>query len=494
MNIDPTPTAAARPRRRSARGRPLLWVGAVFAVCGVVGLFAVQAWLESYLKSDAFRLKAESAIGKALHAKAQLLPLQRQASVVSTEALALEGGTGAVFRSAKLQGVRAELDLSALWQRTWRVQHLDMQRLELALNPAAGSPPVAGVGAGAQAQPAAAEGSASATSLPEGSAAGSPPVAGAEGQGWLVRLLPNRTHLAAIRTDRASVTRGALQLLNARLSASPASAGWDLVLENGELRHPALPGIDLAEARLNVRPGQGALRRGRLLVKAGGQAALSGEWSPAGAEFHAQLENVAAEPFLPKWWQSRLRGALNGDVVFKQVPGGAEVLSGTLHMSGGKLEALPLLSQLDSFLGTPRFRQVPLKKASVEFSRSGARTELRELDLDADGILRVRGTLVVDAGRLEGKMQLGIPPSVIQWLPPARTRIFGESRDGYVWVPFTVSGTVEQPEEDLTPRLAGALVETVTEAVKKLPPTLPPGVPEAAKGILDSVKSLLPVR
>jgi hypothetical protein len=232
-----------------------------------------------------------------------------------------------------------------------------------------------------------------------------------------------------------------------------------------------------------------------LLVKKGGQASLSGEWSTeGGSDFHAKLENVAAEPFLPVWWQTRISGLLQGSLHFQRAANSPETLSGELRLTSGKLEAFPLLSQLDSFVGSPRFRQVALKTASAKIKRSPGRTELTELDLDADGILRIQGTVLVENGMLNGRMQLGIPPSIIQWLPGARTKLFGEPREGYVWTPFTLTGPVEQPVEDLTPRLAAAAVEAVTETLKKLPANVPQGLPEAAKGLLDAVKSLLPGR
>jgi hypothetical protein len=442
-------------------------------LAAVAAFFAAEAWLNSYLGSEAFRSKTEAALGRALKAEARLAPLERRGTTLASDALRLQGGPEAPFATAELSGIRAEVDLSGLWQRLWRVQHLSFQRLDLDLNKPA--PPVEEAGNARE--------STAGTQTP------------AAPRGFLAALLPNRTRIATLHTDRASIALAGAGLRQSRLTALPseADAGWDAVLESGELSAPGLPAIELQAARLALRHGGGVLRSSRLLVKKGGQAAISGEWTAdGGRDFHAKLENIVAEPFLPLWWQTRLSGLLQGGLRFQRSATDPGTLSGELRLTGGKLEAFPLLSQLDSFVGSPRFRQVALKSASAKIKRTPERIELTELDLDADGILRIQGTVLVQNGTLDGRLQLGIPPAVIQWLPGARTKLFSEPRDGYVWTPFTLTGPVDQPVEDLTPRLAGAAVEAVTDTLKKLPANLPQGLPEAAKGLLDAVKSLLP--
>ena len=477
----PTPQEPTKhPRKRVAASRLPWWVGGGL-LAAVAAFFAAEAWLNSYLGSAAFRSKTEASLGRALKAEARLAPLARQGTTLTSEALRLEGGSAAPFAKAELSGIRAEVDLAGLWQRLWRVQHLSFQRLDLDLNKAA--PPVEEAG--------------NARESTAGAAPSAGPPTPSAPQGFLAALLPNRTRIATLHTDRASVALAGAELRQSRLTALPseADAGWDAVFESGELSAPGLPAMELQAAKLALRHGGGVLRSSRLLVKKGGQAAISGEWTAdGGRDFHAKLENIVAEPFLPLWWQTRLSGLLQGSLRFQRSATDPGTLSGELRLTGGKLEAFPLLSQLDSFVGSPRFRQVALKSASAKIKRTPDRLELTELDLDADGILRIQGTVLVQNGTLNGRLQLGIPPAIIQWLPGARTKLFGEPRDGYVWTPFTLTGPVDQPVEDLTPRLAGAAVEAVTDTLKKLPGNLPQGLPEAAKGLLDAVKSLLPGR
>ena len=492
---DDSSTGELPKRKRTANKSPsyLLWSGGLLFAGAVFALFAGQAWLEGYLKSESFRVKTESAIGRALHADTELGPLNRQGTIVSSDALAMNGLQGAFFKKAKIQSGRAEVDLNGLWHRTWRLNTLTFGRLDLDLNtqqapqPAPQSPESAKV---------------SAPSVSPQSPT-TPPT-----RTWLSNLLPNHTEISAIQTDRATVTFQDAELRQTRLEAKPVEGGWSIDLASGDLHWPGAPGMELSQARVIYKSGDIAeciLRNARLLLKTGGQTTLSGQWSRDNtAEFHAQLENVTIHPFLPEWWQARLQGALQGTLHYtKNAPNLPGEISGELRLTGGKLEALPLLSQLDSFLGVPRFRQVPLKTATTRILRTATRTEFHDLDLDADGLLRIQGSLSIQDGRIQGALKLGISPSLLQWLPGSPTKIFAEARDGYVWTPLEVSGSLDHPVEDLSARLAAATVEAVQGTVKgalkgvlngaeKILPAPLQALPEAAKNLLDSAKSLLP--
>ena len=459
-------------RRGDASPRRGLWAGASIGVLGVTALFVGQSALESYLRGETFRHKTEAALGRILHAEAALEPLERQGIALSSERLELNGTSGAFFSKALLHGVWAELDLGGIWKRLWKVEMIRFQRIEVNLDPPSDS-----------------------FTAPSNEAHSQPLAVSP----WWARFLPNRTEVAAIQTDRATLKRSGFELKETRLNAKPQDGGWDISLESGELRSPHLPAMEVSKARVSMQGKNGSLRSARLLVKTGGQVQATGEWgAETGIDLHGKLENVDVRPFLPEWWQARLRGSLIGDIRFLRNSTQPEgQLTGELKLQNGTLEGLPLLSQLGTFIGNPRFRQVPLKNASARLTHTATRTTLKDLDLDADGVLRIRGDLSVEKGALKGSLKLGISASLIQWLPGVRSKVFDESADGYVWTPVQVSGSLEEPIEDLSPRLiseaVGAVSETVRDLPKKLPVT-PSPIPEAAKGLMDAVKSLIPAK
>lgn len=472
MNADPS-----QPVRRKSRGHktsPLLkaslWGGGTLVVAGIVAVFAGQAWLESYLKSDPFRKRVESGISRYLHAQVQLAPFKREGTSVFSDSLDSEGNSGAPFGQLQLRSLRADLDLNALWRRAWRLDHLSVQRLDLNLeNPASTHP-------------------ASPSEVP----------APAGPQSWLARFLPNHTEFGTLKAERANVRKGTIEAQQVRLTATQANSDWEILAEGGDLHLPSLPLLDLANAKLVLRQKACILRNSRLLFRTGGEIAATGEWSETtGTDLHARLTNVTIDPFLSTWWQPHFRGNLEGDLRFQQPsanPASSE-LTGTLHLKNGRLEALPILSQLDTFLGNPRFRSVPLKTASAKIRITPGRTEFQELDLDGDGLIRVQGNLVVEGSQLRGQLQLGLSPSLTQWLPGVRSHIFTEQRDGYVWAPIQLSGSINNPAEDLTAKLLGATGGAVLDTIKSIVPNpASTPLPGAVKGVLDTLKSALPIR
>jgi hypothetical protein len=478
----PSPPSPKRTRNGGTGKSIFIWSGITLVGAAVISLFAFQAWLENYLKSEPFRLKTQAAIGRVLHAEVQLAPLQHRGTTLSSESAELTGNPNTSLKSAKVQSAQAELDLGGLWRRTWVINTLTFQHLDVNFGNGPNTPPD--------------------TSEP------SEQISKLHTSGLLASLLPNRTEIALIQTDRASFSRAGAELRQTRLEAKPTEGGWSVNLSSGDLHWPGIPAMTLSEARFiykTAAPAETILRQARVLFKTGGQSSLSGQSKRGGAtELHAQLENVDVHPFLPEWWQARLHGNLQGNLLFSQAsPEDPGELTGELRLSGGKLEALPLLSQLDSFLGVPRFRQVPLKTASARLRKTATSTEFQDLDLDADGTLRLRGNLLVEAGQIRGSFKLGISPALLQWLPGTPLKIFPEAHDGYVWAPFEISGSLEHPVEDLSNRLAGSTMDilrgTVNRAVNEVKSAVEEGkkevpntLPGAAKSLIDAAKSLIP--
>jgi hypothetical protein len=192
-------------------------------------------------------------------------------------------------------------------------------------------------------------------------------------------------------------------------------------------------------------------------------------------------------------WKTRFFGNVDGTLNILQFAGKQPELDALLRLKGGRLESLPLLSELDAFLGTPRFKTLSIRSGSVKVHRAGDVTELKDIQLDADGMLRIEGSITVREGKLDGALRVGISPSLIQWLPSGRGKVFEENRDGYIWTPVRVSGTTDLPQEDLSKRLVQAAAGAVIDSLQNIQKN-PQNVPNAVKGALDTLKSILPGR
>ncbi|MEX1118416.1 MAG: hypothetical protein WEB60_06430, partial [Terrimicrobiaceae bacterium] len=90
-----------------------------------------------------------------------------------------------------------------------------------------------------------------------------------------------------------------------------------------------------------------------------------------------------------------------------------------------------------------------------------------------------------------GTFRVGVSPQVLQWVPGSREKVFTENRDGYVWTDLLVGGTLAEPTENLSERLAVAMGEQVIDQGTQILRDVPAGAKEGVKGVLDALTPLL---
>jgi hypothetical protein len=91
------------------------------------------------------------------------------------------------------------------------------------------------------------------------------------------------------------------------------------------------------------------------------------------------------------------------------------------------------------------------------------RVQIKQMDVEAEGVFRLQGTAAISKKTLSGELQLGVTPEYLEWLPKAQ-RIFTRQRDGYLWTTVQLGGTMDDPQEDLSPRVAELLKKSPAAA------------------------------
>jgi hypothetical protein len=95
----------------------------------------------------------------------------------------------------------------------------------------------------------------------------------------------------------------------------------------------------------------------------------------------------------------------------------------------------------------------------------------RELDLSDirasyQDQIRVEGGGTIAPDRIDGSLLIGLSPKILGWIPGAEEKVFVEERDGLRWAKVNISGTLDQPKEDLTKRLVSAFRDKMTKEFK----------------------------
>ena len=408
-----------------------------------------------------------------LHADGKFGTLQWQDTEVYSDAFDAVGHAESPLARLSAEQIRARLGLAALWRHAWRVDSINVQRLGVTLAAQHPTPEEA---------PPATE-----AENPPGSQRPPPR------PGFLAGWLPDKVEIGEVKVDDFSLawnadhpsTAGKIE--NVRLTAHPQGGdfrAWDVEGADGRLTQAHLPPVRLESFAVRSTPHEVFLTRASGQVESGGKINLSGKQGLDGdrlLDLNADFDGLSTAAFLPKDWRARLKGSAVGNVHLTGSGRGDHQASGHVELRDGRLTALPMLDQLAIFTASERYRQAPLQKAQADFDWSDGNLLVKNLVVESEGLLRLEGGFTVRGDQMDGTLQVGVARSALRWLAVAGTQVFNQpERDGYVWTTVKLSGPVNHPGEDLSPRLIAAIQDA---AIKK--------AQQGTNAVLDTAKSLL---
>lgn len=116
-----------------------------------------------------------------------------------------------------------------------------------------------------------------------------------------------------------------------------------------------------------------------------------------------------------------------------------------------ELFRLQMFGVLAEAMDNPRFNQPRFeKRSSLRFERTTAGVDLTDVNFDSDGMLRLRGNLSEQNGKLNGELEVGIPEILMSASPSREVPlVFREASQGYRWCTVKLSGTTSKPTDDL---------------------------------------------
>lgn len=263
-------------------------------------------------------------------------------------------------------------------------------------------------------------------------------------------------------------------LAGASVAATPnpqlGKGVWQVNLENGRLRTPLyyLQDCSIKNATVLFGPGRFNLNGCRILLTPGELRLegiverTSGRWS---GTLRANKANVVR--LLKGDWKKRIAGELYGELELTGKGGEIATGKGVISLQQGVLEGLPILSDL-GWGGNRPYRSLQLEKAECRISfpyRDAVRNIsaawlFDRIDIRTKGgSLLIRGHVLVGTDKsLGGTLNIGVPESL-----PAKlginadicSQLFtGTGESGYYWLNMNLSGTVDDPQEDLSVRLS----------------------------------------
>jgi autotransporter translocation and assembly factor TamB len=256
---------------------------------------------------------------------------------------------------------------------------------------------------------------------------------------------------------------------------------WAIEGKGGKISLPNQPEVALKDLGLRWKGNDLFVDRCALGVFKEGHVDGKGEIgfeSPGRFDLELELSAIDIDELVQGEWRDRLAGTIHGPVRITGAPG-ALVYEGTMQLDEGVVEAMPVLKRIAQYTRSERFERLVLNQAKTDFKREGDRLELRNLILQSDGLVRIEGQADLVGDQLAGDFRIGVAPGTMRWIPGAERLVFTEDREGFLWTPMKLTGTLAEPKEDLSARLIAAAGEAV---ISELPTSVLDAAQEMLKG------------
>jgi hypothetical protein len=434
--------------------------------------FSLTVWLDGYLKSDRFREWISARISDRLNATARIDGVSWRGTSAFVSSFEAAGSPEASFATLTANDIRADLNAGAIWDRAWHVERVQIARASLQFPSVIPD-----------------------TAVPTAD----PPQTGdtpATQSGFLSSILPNRVVLGPIRTDSVSLDwKSADASATARgmtVEIKPSDDDGFVLASGtgGTVKTSFLPATPIEIEDFDASWQKGEVRLDSFRASAA-NASINGEATVRTASNPPQLDarvwiaGLELAGVIPPDWLKRLSGTARADIRLSGNPLEAERLacSGSASLAKGLIEGLPILQIIARKTRNESFVRLVLKEARTDFTRTPDGDWLLEkLLVDSPGLLRLKGSAAVGAKEtLSGSLLLGIVPGTLRYLAGAEQEVFlpiekanlsaaerallSAEDAGLLWTRLTLGGSLANPSEDLSDRLARAWFNATVDEV-----------------------------
>jgi hypothetical protein len=384
--------------------------------------------LTHYIESEAFRTTMENETAKGLHfPQCHYAPIRRtSAFTAQTESFEARNGRKAM-KSLDAQGITATFDPLGVFVRQWRftdvrVQSGDVEIQIYKANPEAVAP-----------------------------------------KPWFAIFLPTKVYLKRIETPNANVTwrfRGEQAgFFGTQLLITPHGPDFEYFVSGGRLKMALLPDLDLRLAHLLITKTLLTIydidlasdSRSGESIRARANAGIGKDKS---VDLRANFNQVPIRSWLPAQWKEHLGGSAFGDLHWTGKDPKLESSSGegSVSVSDGRIDTLPVLEKLAELSQKKSFEHLALNDCSLSVVWKYPKIDIENVAIEERGKFRIEGEMSIEQRRLRGTIRLGLTREYLDWLPNPE-EVFSRKQGGYLWTNVHLSGTIDDPGQDLSPRI-----------------------------------------
>jgi hypothetical protein len=284
---------------------------------------------------------------------------------------------------------------------------------------------------------------------------------------WYSIFLPDRVYLKRVWSDHVDLTwptRGEKGgIFQTRLVITPHGRDFEYRANGGALKNPAMPELAVRQIHLLITKKvftlyQLDLNSGDGRIHGEGSTAISGEKR---ADFAFSWNDVPVREWLPKTWNGSFAGAATGDLHWtgNDYKLAAATMAGTVAVKGGSVGDMKFLDTIAAVTKRNDLAHLDLSECHAQFRWREGDCELNEIALEQKAKFRIEGTVSFSERSLGGTLQIGLTREYLAWLPHPE-EVFSREAGGYLWTTVHLSGTLQSPQQDLSPRLVSALKDS----------------------------------
>jgi len=388
-----------------------------------------------YIESNGFRTTMEQETAKGLHFPwARYAPIRRTgAGTVQSDSFEAENGQKAM-KSLGAHGIAAKFDPWGVFSRQWRFTDVRVKSGDVEIQIYKANP----------------------EAVPT--------------KPWFAIFLPNRVYLENIESEQANITwqlRGERAgFFGTQLLITPNGPDFEYVATGGRLKMALVPDLDLRRIHVLITKTLLTLYDLDLAsdshtdesIHAQGHAGVGEDRS---IDLKVSFNAVPIRQWLPTEWKGRFNGSAFGDLHWTGSDSKLENSSGegSLRIRNGRIDDVPLLRRLAELSQKNSLERLDLNECSLRFGWRYPEIDITDILIEEQGKFRIGGEISVNGHRLRGTLRLGLTREYLDWLPNPE-EVFTRRSRGYLWTNVHLSGTIDEPRQDLSQRVIGLFKES----------------------------------
>ena len=251
-----------------------------------------------------------------------------------------------------------------------------------------------------------------------------------------------------------------------RLLITPHGRDFEYQAREGEFKMSPFPGLRLQHTHLLITKTLLTLYNLDLRPKTGINGAIHAEGKAGtrddkSVDFKINFDRVPVNEWLPNEWREHVEGEVICSIHWTGKNPKLEMSQGeaALRVENGRLTGLPFLEKIASLTGEKEIKDLKLNLCQLDLEWQYSKADAKNLIVEDKGKFRAEGRVTIQEKKLGGAIQLGVAPHLLNWLPKAE-EVFTREDDGYLWTTVHLSGTIDEPQQDLSPRIVDALKES----------------------------------